>query len=145
MLVAPALMCVRLAPAALATVVLLACGSGRAPETDPARRIWSGPTAAVSSEGVTIYDRREIAQKVPYPTCITAGTASFRFGDVSRTNTSFVVPAGLFESGYYLDRWRLLVAAGTPETQPKVFVSALGATGIIAEYPRLPEGVNCTP
>lgn len=142
---APLLTRMRPALLLLAVVLLPACGGGRVPEADPARRIWRGPTATVASEGITTYDRREIAQKVAYPTCIIAGTVSFRFADVSRTNTSYAVPPGLYESGYFLDRWRLLVSTGAPENQQKLYVSALGATGIIAEYPRLPDGVTCKP
>jgi hypothetical protein len=97
-----------------------------------------GPSATVSSEGLTAYERREIAQRVTFPTCITAGGSTFRFAEVQTLPTGAPVPIGLFDTGYGLDRWRLLARAGLLEEQPELFVSARGSTGILARYPRSP-------
>ena len=55
-------------------------GRGRgALSPDPSRRVWHGPTETVSSQGITTYDRRELAQKVPFPSCVIAeGTGNGR-------------------------------------------------------------------
>ncbi len=137
----PAVLCAALA---LVAVALGACGGPGTPREDASRRLWRGPTETVFSEGVTVYDRRETAQKVSFPTCISVGATSYRFEVVRPVSGSQVVPAGLFESGYSLDRWRLLIPSGQVEDQPRLFVVVLGSTGIVAEYPRLPENRICT-
>lgn len=100
------------------------------------RRVWRGPDERVASRGVTVFDRREIAQKVNFPTCITAGSASFSVGQIDPLPSGDPVPPGLFDTGYGLDRWRLLAPAGALEDQRELFVTALGSTGILARYPR---------
>jgi hypothetical protein len=117
------------------------CGGAITPQPSPERRTWQGPTAAVASTGVTVYERRELAQKVTFPTCITIGGTAYRFARVRRTGDS--TTAGTFDTGYGLDRWRLFAAAGPLDQQAAVFVSVLGSTGILAEYPRLPAGDGC--
>ena len=132
---------VRVAVIVLLAGLVLGCSSVSKPEAG--RRVWRGPTANVSSEGITTYDRREIAQKVDFPTCITVAGTIYRFGDVRTTPGSAVVPPGFFDSGYFLDRWKLLTATGPLEQQPAVFVTALGSTGIIAHYPRASDARAC--
>jgi hypothetical protein len=121
---------------------LFACGQ---PSPDPSaeRRTWRGPNDAVASEGITTYDRRELAQRVNFPTCITIGTTAFRYGGTHPVEGGNPAPAGFVDTGYSLDRWRLLSPAGALEQQPVVYVTVLGSTGILSEYLRLPAGRGC--
>jgi hypothetical protein len=122
--------------------VIVAC-SPSAPEESPARRAWKGPNPLVSSEGLTTYERREIAQNVVFPSCLSIGATAYRFGGVEMLPTGAPVPAGLSDTGYGLDRWRLLARGGSLEEEQEVFVSVRGSTGILGRYPRLPQGERC--
>lgn len=128
---------------ALLAAALLAACAPTAPQATADRRTWRGPTDTVASEGITVYDRREIAQKVSFPTCITVGAAAFQFDNVRAVSSRDPLLAGLLDTGYSLDRWRLLAPAGALGEQRSVFVTVGGSTGIIAEYPRLPAGRSC--
>jgi hypothetical protein len=132
---------VRVAVIALLSGLVLGCSSVSKPEEG--RRVWRGPTANVSSEGITTYDRREIAQKVDFPSCITVAGVLYRFESVRTTAGSAVIPPGFFDSGYFIDRWKLLTATGPLDQQQTVFVTALGSTGIIAQYPRAADARAC--
>jgi hypothetical protein len=138
----PGLSCLVLLRALLAAAVLAAC-SPSAPKQSAARRIWQGPTDTVASQGITTHERREIAQRVSFPTCITAGAATFRLEEIQSLPTGDPVPAGLLDTGHSLDRWRLLAPAGALDEQQAVFVSVRGSTGILGRYPRLPAGSSC--
>ena len=105
--------------------------------------MWRGPTETVASQGITVYDRREIAQKVNFPTCITVGATAFRLERVRPVFSGDPVRASLLDTGYGLDRWRLLAPAGALDEQPMLFVTVAGSTGIMGEYPRLPAGNSC--
>lgn len=129
---------------ALLVALIAACGAPIVPTVSPETQVWSGPTTMVSSHGVTTYERREIAQTVPLPLCISIGTSEFKFDKVTQLAGSAAVPPGSFDTGYSLDRWRLLAPAGELAQQPTVYVSVLGSTGVIAHYQRLPEGSHCT-
>lgn len=120
-----------------------ACAPGQ-PSPNAGRRVWRGPTANVSSEGLSPYERREIAQKISLPRCITASATTYRLDGVRPLPTSDAVPAGYIYTGYSLDRWLLLSANGGVESQPSLFVTVGGSTGIIADYPRLPADQACT-
>ncbi len=122
----------------LASLILAGCGAPGPPEPDASRRTWQGPGQAVASEGITIYDRRELAQRVPLPTCLFVGDVAFRYNGVLRPE-----PPGLLPTGYALDRWRLFSPAGSLAEQPRLFVTVLGSTGIAGEYVRLPQGARC--
>ncbi|MBI2759799.1 MAG: hypothetical protein HYX51_00025 [Chloroflexi bacterium] len=132
---------VRVAAIALIVSLMLGCSSVSKPEAG--RRVWRGPTANVSSEGITTYDRREIAQRVAFPSCITIMGLIYRFDSVRTTSGSAVIPPGYFDSGYFIDRWKLLTATGPLEQQQTVFVTALGSTGIVAQYPRAADARAC--
>ena len=124
----------------LAATLLAACGS-RQPETPAGRRVWEGPGNFVASTGVTTYDRREIAQKVPLPTCLEVGAARYRFAGVTQHEQRGGGPPGLIDTYFHLDRWRLYMRPGgaLPE-QPVLFVTVRGSTGIVAEYQRATDG-----
>ena len=62
--------------------------------------MWRGPTSDVASQGISTYDRREIAQKVNFPSCVTVGGAAYRYDGV-RT--------GIRADG----TWVFLVSGGT--------------------------------
>ncbi len=132
-----------LAGAALLAGVLAACGSAGEPRPSADRRAWSGPSDTVASRGITTYDRREIAQKVDFPACITAGPSTFKFSGVRNVAAGAPAPAAVFDTGYGLDRWRLLAPSGALDAQAVVFVTVRGSTGIIGEYPRLAAGASC--
>jgi hypothetical protein len=131
-----------LAAAMLLSIMAIA-GCTDTARPDAGRRVWRGPTANVSSQGITTYERREIAQRVDFPTCILIGGATYRYDSVQAYATSDLIPPGLFDSGYSLDRWRLVSAFGPLDAQQTMFVTALGSTGIVAKYPRLPAGGSC--
>jgi hypothetical protein len=121
--------------------LLAACAPDQ-PEVPTGRRVWEGPSTAVASRGVTTYERREIAQQVPLPACISIGGQEFGFTDVS--TFPGVNPPGLTDTFYRLDRWRLWSRPGPLDGQPALFVTVRGSTGILAEYERLPDGEPCT-
>lgn len=121
----------------------LAACSPSAPKESAARRSWKGPAPLVSSQGITTYERREIAQSVSFPTCLIIGATNYRFADVEMLPTGAPVPAGLSDTGYGLDRWRLLARGGGLEAEDEVFVSVRGSTGILGRYPRLAQGERC--
>jgi hypothetical protein len=121
-----------------AALTLISCGAPSAPLPDASRRTWQGPSESVASAGITIYDRRELAQRVPLPSCLFVGDAAFRFNGVLRPE-----PPGLLPTGYALDRWRLWSPAGALADQARLFVTVLGSTGIAGEYVRLPHGAAC--
>lgn len=85
-----------------------------------------------------MYDRRELAQRVPLPSCLFVGDIAFRYQGVLRPE-----PPGLLPTGYALGRWRLLSPAGALAEQSRLFVTVLGSTGIAGEYVRLPQGTPC--
>jgi hypothetical protein len=133
-------------PVLLAVLALtVAACSPSTPAEDTGRRAWRGPAGNVSSAGITTYERREIAQKVSFPTCLTVDNASFRFAEVRPLPTGDPVPAGLLDTGYGLDRWRLLAAAGALAEQDTVFVSVRGSTGVLGVYPRQSADSPCRP
>ena len=122
--------------------LILSCGGGREPETPAGRRVWAGPGETVASSGVTVYDRREIAQKVPLPVCLEVDTRRYRFARVEVLPVSAAgVPPGLFDTGYRLDRWRLWSPPGAVGDQDTLSVTVRGSSGIIAVYERVPECV----
>ena len=121
--------------------LLGACGSP-GPSVPVGRRVWDGPGDFVASRGVTTYDRREIAQKVPLPSCIEVGEAHYRFARVSPVPVSGAAPPGLLDTSFHLDRWRLWTRPGPLRDQPVLFVTVRGSTGILAEYERL-AGESC--
>lgn len=128
-----------LAVAALLATLLVACGSSTSGSA-PHRRVWRGPTETVASQGITTFERREIAQKVEFPTCLLVGPTAFRYTGVRPVPSGDVIPPGSFDTGYGLDRWRLLAPIGVLEEQPRLFVTARGSTGIVAEYARRTAG-----
>ena len=95
------------------------------------------------SAGVTTFDRRELAQKVPFPTCITVAARRYRFADVEPQPTGAAVPPGFFNTSYVLDRWRLLIGNGVLAEQGTVYVSVAGSTGITGRYPETPNSQGC--
>ena len=119
-----------------------ACGA-RPPEVSAERRAWQGPGDFVFSSGVTTYDRREIAQKVPFPTCIRVADDRYRFVQVTTLPANSPTPPGLFDTMFYLDRWRLWAGPGPLIGQPAVFVTVRGSTGILGEYSRITDGEPC--
>jgi hypothetical protein len=116
--------------------IISACSPAQ-PEQPATRRQWRGPVPLVSSEGLEQYARREIAQTVAFPRCIFIGTTPFRFAAVDAQPTGAPVPAGLQDTGYGLDRWRLLARPGLLAEQDTIFVSVRGSTGILGRYERL--------
>lgn len=126
----------------LLLALIVAC-SPALPAQSPAHRIWQGPTQAVSSVGLTFYERRELAQRVAFPTCITVSHVFFRFAEVQALPSGAPVPPGLLDTGYGRERWRLLAPAGALEEHAELFVSVRGSTGILGRYPRLPAGQTC--
>jgi hypothetical protein len=126
-----------------AAALLAACGTPSPPRLSPDRQVWNGPTDSVASHGITYYDRREIAQQVPFPVCITIDDASFKYDGAAPNPDYTPLPPGTFDTGYSLDRWRLVAPAGELAAQDKVYVTVLGSTGIAADYLRLPTGKSC--
>lgn len=119
------------------------CGVPPPPEPPAGPVTWEGPTTLVGSAGVTIHDRREIAQKVAFPTCIRVGDDRYLFSRVTTTPGSSATPPGLFDSMYRFDRWRLWSQPGVVIGQPTLYVTARGSTGILAEYERAAPGAPC--
>lgn len=114
-----------------------------APGTPTERRVWEGPSNLVASQGVTRYERRELAQQVPLPSCLGVGADSYRFTRVTAYEGGGTNPPGLTDTFYRLDRWRLWSRPGALSGQPVLFVTVRGSTGITAEYERLPSGEIC--
>ena len=104
-------------------------------QTDASLRVWRGPTSLVRSSGATTFDRREIAQKVDFPSCLSVGAATYRFAGVERIDGGGATPPGNFDTAYYLDRWRLYQGPGSLESQQSVAVTVRGSTGIYGRYP----------
>jgi hypothetical protein len=120
---------------------LAACGQAE-PEVPTGPRVWEGGTE-VSSEGVVIHERREIAQKVPLPVCITVGQDRYRFGGVTPFAGGGAAPPGLEPTFYRLDRWSLWKRPGPLEGQPALFVAVRGSSGFVAEYQRVGAAEPC--
>lgn len=129
----------------LALALLLGACGGRGPDVPTQRRTWEGPGPGVFSEGVTVYDRREIAQKVPLPTCLQAGDDRYRFAQVVSIPDNSLTPPGLVDTMFRLDRWRLWRQPGAPAGQPIVYLTIRGSTAILAEYRLLAAGERCNP
>ncbi|MGH2588454.1 MAG: hypothetical protein ACRDJE_26330 [Dehalococcoidia bacterium] len=129
-------------PLLLVLCVVLACAPSE-PEAPTGRRVWVGPSSAVASTGVITYDRREIAQKVALPACISVGDDQYRFTQITTFSGGGVTPPGLNDTFFRLDRWRLWTRPGPLEGQPLVFVTVRGSTGIVAEYERVAAGEPC--
>ena len=125
-------------------VLLSACGS-REPATPAARRMWEGPGEYVASSGVITYERREIAQKIPLPQCVSVLEDSYRFARVTPFPAGGTAPPGLMDTFFRLDRWRLWSQPGQLAGQPMVFVTVRGSTGIVAEYERVAPNEGCEP
>jgi hypothetical protein len=126
---------------ALASAFLVtACGTP-APEIPTTRRAWEGGDQ-VASEGVVIYDRREIAQRVPLPACITVGEDRFRFIGVTPF-AGGTAPPGLDPTLYRIDRWSLWKRPGPLEGQPVVYVTVRGSSGLLAEYHQVGVAESC--
>jgi hypothetical protein len=118
----------------------VSCGGGREPETPAGRRVWDGPGEFIASSGVTTYDRREIAQKVPLPVCLEVEARRFRFARVEVLPVSAAgVPPGLFDTGFRLDRWRLWSPPGAVTDQSTLSLTVRGSSGIMAVYERVPD------
>ena len=105
--------------------------------------MWEGPGDFVSSTGVITHERREIAQRVPVPACITVGEDRYRFVQVTPFAGGGTVPSGLNDTFFRLDRWRLWTRPGPLLGQPVLFVTIRGSTGILAEYERVAPGEPC--
>jgi hypothetical protein len=127
--------------ALLAALLATGCGSAE-PETPTGRRRWEGGTQ-VASEGVVTYDRREIAQRIPLPACITVGEDRYRYSGVTpfAGGTS---PPGLEPTFYRIDRWNLWKRPGALEGQPVVYVTVRGSSGLLAEYQQVGAGQPCS-
>ena len=127
--------------ALLAWLLLAACGAAE-PEVPPGPRAWEGGTQ-VTSEGVVVHDRREIAQKVPLPACVTVGQDRYQFAEVTPYVGGGTVPPGLDSTFYRLDRWSLWKRPGPLEGQPTLFITVRGSSGFVAEYRRVGAGEPC--
>jgi hypothetical protein len=126
--------------AALLMTLFSACGGGREPEIPTGRRSWDGPGDYVASSGITTYERREIAQKVPFPRCLEVQSDRYRFEQVEVLPVSAGgVPPGLFDTGFHLDRWRLWSPPGPVPGQATLYLTVLGSSGIMAVYERAPD------
>ena len=123
--------------------LLAACGS-REPSTPTGRRVWEGPGDYVASSGVTTYERREIAQKVTLPACLSVLDDRYRFARVTPFSGGGTTPPGLVDSFFRLDRWRLWTRPGQVAGQPVLFLTIRGSTGIVAEYERVAPGEECS-
>ena len=111
-----------------------ACGQAE-PAVPTGLRPWEGG-AEVSSEGVLVHERREIAQKVRLPACITVEQDRYRFTGVMPYAGGGSAPPGLEPTLYRLDRWSLWKRPGPLLGQPSIFVSVRGSSGFVAEYQR---------
>jgi len=133
-----------IAISAVISIVVASCGATE-PTTPTERRTWEGPSSAVASTGVEIYERREIAQKVSLPACLSVGPVHYRFVRVTPFTGGGTTPPGLTDTFYRLDRWRLWIETGPPEGQERLFVTVRGSTGVLADYERLPLSEQCNP
>jgi hypothetical protein len=123
-------------------LVVAACAPGQ-PETPTERRVWEGPTQNVASSGVIRQERREIAQQIAVPACVSVGPSQYRFVQISPFAGGGANPPGLTDTFHRLDRWRLWSPPGPLEAQVKLFVTIRGSTGIVAEYELLPSDETC--
>lgn len=119
----------------------VACGSAE-PKVETGTQVWDGPGDFVSSTGVTTYDRREIAQKVLFPSCVRIADDRFKFREVVPQAGSGN-PPGLFDTMFRLDKWRLWTPPGAVIGQKTVFVTVRGSTGILGAYDRLADPSAC--
>jgi hypothetical protein len=123
-------------------VFVMACAP-RQPEIPTERRVWEGPTNSVASSGVVQYERREIAQQIAVPACISVGPDQYQFVQVTPFAGGGTNPPGLNDTFHRLDRWRLWTNPGPLEGRAELFVTIRGSTGIVAQYERLPAGETC--
>lgn len=126
----------------LLCALALACGS-REPAVPTGPRVWQGPTPNVSSTGATQHERREIAQRISLPLCLSVAGRDYRFARVEPYAGGGTTPPGLTDTFYRLDRWRLWTRPGLLSEQPVLFVTVRGSTGIVAEYERIAAGERC--
>ena len=124
-------------------MTLAACAPEQ-PETPAERRVWEGPTNSVASSGVVRHERREIAQQITLPACISVGTDAYLSSRVEPFEGGGTNPPGLNDTFHRLDRWRLWTLPGPLEGQPTLFLTIRGSTGIVAVYERLPSGEVCS-
>jgi len=127
--------------ALLAWLLLAACGAAE-PEVPTGPRTWEGGTQ-VTSEGVVVHDRREIAQRVSLPACISVEQDRYRFTEVTPYAGGGTAPPGLDPTFYRLDRWSLWKRPGPLEGQSALFVTVRGSSGFVAEYQRVGAGEPC--
>lgn len=125
----------------LCALVPLAACAPSPPAPNQGRQVWSGPGGNVASTGVTVYDRREIAQKVNLPSCLHVGEQRYFFSTVTRQPTT--PPPGLTDTMFTLDRWRLWSDPGQAEGAPRLYVTVRGSTGLLAVYERVGGPAEC--
>jgi hypothetical protein len=89
-------------------------------------------------------ERREIAQQIAVPACISVGTDQYRFVQIEPFAGGGTNPPGLSDTFHRLDRWRLWTLPGPLVGRTQLFVTIRGSTGIVAVYERLPAGEPCT-
>ncbi|MGD9890758.1 MAG: hypothetical protein AB7R89_03955 [Dehalococcoidia bacterium] len=123
-------------------VFVVACAPSR-PEIPTERRVWEGPTNTVASSGVVHHERREIAQQIAVPACISVGSDQYRFDRIEPFAGGGTNPPGLNDTFHRLDRWRLWTDPGPLEGHAQITVTIRGSTGIVAQYERLPAGETC--
>jgi hypothetical protein len=126
--------------ALISALLAAACGTP-APEIPTGRRSWDGGTQ-VASEGVFMYERRELAQRVPLPACILVGEVRYLFREVTPFSGG-TSPPGLDPTLYRIDRWNLWKRPGPLEGQPSVYVTVRGSSGLLAEYQQVGAGEPC--
>jgi hypothetical protein len=122
-------------------LLTLACGPQQE-STPTGRRAWEGPGNQVSSSGITVYERRELAQRVELPACLHVAERAYAFDRVTVTGQSANTPAGLADTMYRLDRWRLWTRPGALTGREELFLTIRGSSGILAEY-RPATGQSC--
>jgi hypothetical protein len=125
-----------------AGMFVAACAPSQ-PKIPVERRTWEGPTSSVASSGVVRQERREIAQQIAVPACISVGSNQYRFEQITPFTGGGTNPPGLNDTFHRLDRWRLWTEPGPLEGHAQLFVTIRGSTGIIARYERLPDGETC--
>lgn len=123
--------------------IFVAACAPQQPEIPTERRVWEGPTQSVASSGVVRQERREIAQQIAVPACISVGPNQYRFVQITPFAGGGANPPGLNDTFHRLDRWRLWTQPGPLEGQTSLYVTIRGSTGIVAEYERLPSGETC--
>jgi hypothetical protein len=127
----------------LSSSFFVAACAPQQPDIPTVRRVWEGPTQSVASSGVIRQERREIAQQIAVPACISVGQSQYRFVQIAPFAGGGANPPGLNDTFHRLDRWRLWTLPGSLEGQANVYVTIRGSTGIVAEYERLPSGETC--